>query len=168
MKTLAEWVHYSMLKWRMPGLAVKFDHGGTWHKVDEQPPTYTHCHRFIGDGDNLREVVGKYMDRQSPWDGRGNSSLGGLCSTCWKEEIPLLQVLESELGHYAGFWRTEQMSDKWFGSSMATSSHSALSEPYLTAAGVPTGWLLLAFVASAASLILVAVRVDCRAGGLNK
>jgi len=98
-KSLHGWLHYSALKWMMPGEAVQEDHGGMWHKLSDS--AWTECGRWVA-GANRRAGAGFGPSRfslRSPWWGRGSLPVANLCPKCFAVELPILAELESAVVH---------------------------------------------------------------------
>lgn len=94
-KSLHGWLHAAALKWMLPFEAIQEDHGGRWHRLDDE---WTGCGRWAVTGANRRNEAGFGPHRfalKSPWAGRGSLTVGALCDECFAVEKPLLAELEA-------------------------------------------------------------------------
>lgn len=105
-KDLKHWLHFQILYWRMPGMAVQVDHGKVWHKVRDPSADWdggwATCGTYLARG-NVHAKVGKWQRRQSPWDSKLGRPLPHwqkrlLCTKCFSEELPILNMMEDHDG----------------------------------------------------------------------
>lgn len=92
-KSLADWLHYSTLKWQMPGVAHR-DVGGVWHKYPGELPGWADCGKWLSKP-FVRQSSGKGFRWRNPWAGPKSRtySIKSLCPVCFAAEIRLLQAL---------------------------------------------------------------------------
>lgn len=95
-RTLGWHLHSAALGWRMPGNAVLFHHGKTWHRFDGEVPGWADCGTWIPEGQAV-ERVGKGCAKDSPWDGMGQVTTGSLCGRCFAHERPLLLAVSDAM-----------------------------------------------------------------------
>lgn len=97
-KTLGDWLHYSVLKWQMPGVAYKA-YDGNWHRYEGELPGWSHCGKWLSD-QFVFQAAGRNRRWRNPWASPRSRTYSTriLCPSCFADEIRLLDALRQEGG----------------------------------------------------------------------